>query len=134
VCIRFVGGSFAIATTALPIAYSVDVSTEESRSKNLSMLAAAVTLGASLGYFLGGVVGIASVETAFWVQILMLLGCIGAMYMLLGESKAPGAALSAEKTEKKRSAYSKTTKSPSPSFSPPHKNSPQAWTLAMCEI
>jgi len=103
VCIRFVGGSFAIATTALPIAYAVDVSAEESRSKNLSLLAAAVTLGASLGYFLGGVVGILSVEAAFLAQCAMLVGCIGAMYMTLGESKAPEAALSVEKAEKKRS-------------------------------
>ena len=64
----FTGGLF----TAM-LNYLINVSDPETRGKNLTIYATIQTVGSACGYFIGGMLGTISTETAFIAQIITLL-------------------------------------------------------------
>lgn len=86
IAIRFGGGSFVICSSVLLVACAVDLSPEPLRARNLAYVAAATTLGGSLGYFSGGLMGMVSVEAAFWAQSALLILSAALAWGLLGET------------------------------------------------
>jgi len=64
----FTGGLF----TAM-LNYLINVSDPETRGKNLTIYATIQTVGSACGYFIGGMLGTISTETAFVAQIITLL-------------------------------------------------------------
>lgn len=54
VVVRFVSGFGVIASSTLMISHVIEISDMKDRARHLAYIAAAVTLGASIGYFLGG--------------------------------------------------------------------------------
>ena len=64
----FTGGCFTAMSN-----YVIHVSDPESRGTNLTAMVTIQTVGGALGYFIGGFLGLISVETAFAVQIAVLV-------------------------------------------------------------
>lgn len=72
----FTGGCFTAFSN-----YVIHVSDPGSRGTNLTALVTIQTVGGALGYFVGGLLGVISVETAFAVQIAVLVLC-GVLFRL----------------------------------------------------
>lgn len=66
----FTGGAFTAFSN-----YVIHVSNPESRGTNLIALVTIHTVAGALGYFVGGFLGVISVETAFAAQIAVLVLC-----------------------------------------------------------
>lgn len=66
----FTGGGFTAFSN-----YVIHVSDPDSRGTNLTTMVTIQTVGGALGYFIGGFLGLLSVETAFAVQIAVLILC-----------------------------------------------------------
>ena len=66
----FTGGCFTAFSN-----YVIHISDSESRGTNLTAMVTIQTVGGALGYFVGGFLGVISVETAFAVQIFVLVLC-----------------------------------------------------------
>lgn len=72
----FTGGCFTAFSN-----YVIHVSDAGSRGTNLTALVTIHTVAGALGYFVGGFLGVISVETAFAVQIAVLVLC-GVLFQL----------------------------------------------------
>lgn len=66
----FTGGAFTAFTN-----YVINVSPAETRTRNLTLLVTMQSVSSAVGYFLGGMLGIISVEAAFVAQIILLALC-----------------------------------------------------------
>lgn len=66
----FTGGCFTAFSN-----YIVNTSTRLSRNTNLTTTLTIQTVGGALGYFVGGFLGLISVETSFIAQVITLLLC-----------------------------------------------------------
>ncbi|MFW5795525.1 MAG: MFS transporter [Bacillota bacterium] len=85
---RFVSGFGASASLTLFVSHMVEISQPQERAKHLAWLAAALALGRSFGYFLGGFIssnptvvsllntGIDSLKRVFLIQALVNLGLV----------------------------------------------------------
>ncbi|MGM0495481.1 MAG: MFS transporter [Bacillota bacterium] len=85
---RFVSGFGASASLTLFVSHMVEISEPKDRAKHLAWLAAALALGRSFGYFIGGFIssnptainllgtGITSLERVFLIQALVNLGLV----------------------------------------------------------
>src|SRR5690554_3998926 len=65
---RFMSGIGAVAASTLLISHLIEISDIRQRAKNLAYAAAALTLGGSMGYYLGGFLG----TNEFMVDLLNL--------------------------------------------------------------
>lgn len=72
----FTGGCFTAFSN-----YVIHVSEPGSRGANLTTMVTIQTVSGALGYFVGGFLGVVSVETAFVVQIAVLVLC-GVLFQL----------------------------------------------------
>ncbi len=72
----FTGGCFTAFSN-----YVIHVSESDSRGTNLTTMVTVQTVSGALGYFVGGFLGVVSVETAFVVQIAVLVLC-GVLFQL----------------------------------------------------
>lgn len=72
----FTGGCFTAFSN-----YVIHISTPDTRGTNLTALVTIQTVAGALGYFVGGFLGVVSVETAFAVQIAVLILC-GVLFQL----------------------------------------------------
>ena len=74
----FIGGSYVVFLT-----YTVNVSPEEKRGRNLAINATVNSVSASFGYFVGGMVGEINIYYSVWLQaatlaitsVLLYIGC-----------------------------------------------------------
>ncbi len=66
----FTGGCFTAFSN-----YIVNTSDLSSRNTNLTTMLTIQTVGGALGYFIGGFLGLISVETSFIAQVITLLSC-----------------------------------------------------------
>lgn len=66
----FTGGAFTAFTN-----YVINVSPTEKRTRNLTLLVTIQSVSSAVGYFLGGMLGMISVEAAFIAQIVLLALC-----------------------------------------------------------
>jgi len=85
---RFVSGFGARASLTLFVSHMVEISEPKDRAKHLAWLAAALALGRSFGYFIGGFIssnptainllgtGLTSLEKVFLIQALVNLGLV----------------------------------------------------------
>lgn len=91
VAARFIGGCFSCSNLVCTMAYVVDLTTPENRTRYLSYFAAVSSVANSLGFFIGGFIGSASVLATFWAQAgALALGSLLAL-VLLEETLAPSA-------------------------------------------
>jgi len=64
----FCGGSYVVFST-----YTVNMSTDENRGRNLAINATVTAVSASFGYFVGGMVGELNVYYSVWLQVATLV-------------------------------------------------------------
>ena len=72
----FTGGCFTAFSN-----YVIHTSAPDARGTNLTAMVTIQTVGGAMGYFVGGLLGLVSVETAFAVQIAVLILC-GILFQL----------------------------------------------------
>ncbi|OOB77066.1 MAG: hypothetical protein BEN19_02535 [Epulopiscium sp. Nuni2H_MBin003] len=70
---RLWSGSFSSGILTTTLTYIAYISTVENKALNLTIFATVSTLGVTLGYFVGGILGDISLQTSFIAQICMLL-------------------------------------------------------------
>ncbi len=86
---RAFSGVFTGALVVSQLAYVVSTSTEQDRSKKLSICLTISGVFNAFGYFAGGMLGTVSVRTAFLVQIIvLLLGMILTPFLLKKTGRA----------------------------------------------
>ena len=73
----FTGGCFTGFSN-----YVINTSTPEKRNTNLTTMLTIQTVAGALGYFIGGFLGLISVETSFTAQVVTLLTCAFGFYFL----------------------------------------------------
>lgn len=83
---RFVAGLFSGAVFVAVMAYTVNVTTNENRSKYMSYYAAISSFAAAMGYLIGGLLGDISIEMTFTVQVIGTLVLTLFAALFLGES------------------------------------------------
>ncbi len=81
----FCGGAYTAIMNQVVNTSGYDM---KSCSKNLTTLATVQSVASACGYFIGGMLGLISVETAFIAAILLNIG-VGAMVLLLWEDDTP---------------------------------------------
>ncbi len=64
----FCGGSYVVFMT-----YTVNLSTDENRGRNLAINATVTAVSSSFGYFIGGMVGELNVYYSVWLQVATLI-------------------------------------------------------------
>ncbi|OON94152.1 MAG: hypothetical protein ATN31_04325 [Candidatus Epulonipiscioides saccharophilum] len=69
---RMIGGLFSGGIFVGFLTYITYISSEQSKAKNIAILATIATLGGTVGYFLGGLIGNIDVRISFITQIIML--------------------------------------------------------------
>ncbi len=80
----FCGGVFTAFSN-----YIINTTTDPlQRAENLTTQVTIQNVASAVGYFVGGMLGVISTETAFWVQIVMLIG-IGALFLVVCEDDTP---------------------------------------------
>lgn len=70
---RMFAGMFCSGSYVAFITYTVNLSTEENRAKNLTINATAIAVSSSFGYFVGGMIGEIDVYYSVWLQVAVLL-------------------------------------------------------------
>ena len=103
---RFFSGLGVVASSTLLISHVIEISEKNDRSKNLAYSAAAITLGGSIGYYLGGYLGtniavmnflnIVTYEKIFLIQAL--LNVIYALYIFIVFEETTSEIASAKKS------------------------------------
>ncbi len=74
---RMVAGAFSSGAWTAALNYVVNTSKPEDRGQNLTVYATLQNVISAVGYFIGGMLGLISVEFTFTVQVVMLAaGCI----------------------------------------------------------
>ena len=81
----FIGGSYVSFLT-----YTVNVSDEDSRGKNLAVNATVQAVSASFGYFVGGMIGEINVYWSVWLQVITLAGTSVLHCFLLEDDRRAG--------------------------------------------
>ncbi len=66
VIVRFISGFGVVASTTLLISHVIEISDMKDRAKHLAYVGAAVTLGAALGYFIGGFLATNEIMRSFF--------------------------------------------------------------------
>ncbi|MBQ3092040.1 MAG: MFS transporter, partial [Clostridia bacterium] len=79
----FTGGAFTSFSN-----YVVNTSTPENRGANLTTLVTVQNVCGALGYFVGGMLGLISVEAAFIAQVIVLAAA-GVLYFFICEDDTP---------------------------------------------
>ena len=79
----FTGGAFTAFSN-----YVVNTSTPENRGANLTTLVTVQNVCGALGYFVGGMLGLISVEAAFIAQVIVLAAA-GVLYFFICEDDTP---------------------------------------------
>ncbi len=80
----FCGGTFTSFTN-----YIININSDpQERAKYLTALATIQTVAGAVGYFVGGMLGLISVEAAFIAQVCTLAGC-GVLFFILLEDDTP---------------------------------------------
>ncbi len=88
VLFRFVSGFGAVSASTLLITHVIELSPKDKRARNLAYVAAAVTLGGSLGYYLGGFLSTNAWATGFfhiteYKQIFLIQALLNTFYAAL---------------------------------------------------
>ncbi|MBQ5771674.1 MAG: MFS transporter, partial [Clostridia bacterium] len=81
----FIGGSYVAFLT-----YSVNVSDDGNRGKNLAVNATIQAVSASFGYFVGGMIGEINVYWSVWLQVITLAGTSVLHYFLIEDDRQSG--------------------------------------------
>lgn len=81
----FIGGSYVSFLT-----YTVNVSDDENRGKNLAVNATVQAVSASFGYFVGGMIGEINVYWSVWLQVITLAGTSVLHFLFLENDRQPG--------------------------------------------
>ncbi len=94
---RFVSGFGVVSSITLFTSHLIEVTEKENRAKYLAYIAAAVTLGASLGYYIGGFIStnpfmvqlfnITNNKEVFLIQSLLNIAYIGIIILLFKDRK-----------------------------------------------
>lgn len=63
----FCGGSYVVFMT-----YTINLSTEENRGRNLTLNATLIAVSSAFGYFVGGMIGELNVYYSVWLQVITL--------------------------------------------------------------
>lgn len=79
----FTGGAFTAFSN-----YVINTSTQETRGQNLTALITIQTVASACGYFIGGMLGLISVEAAFIAQVATLCAC-GLLYFVVCVDDTP---------------------------------------------
>lgn len=83
---RFIAGLFSAAVFVAVMAYIVNVTTNENRSKYMAYYAAFSSFAGAMGYLVGGLLGDISIELTFFIQVLGTLVLTVMAAIFLGES------------------------------------------------
>jgi len=83
---RFVAGWFSAAVFVAIMAYTVNITTNENRSKYMSYYAAFSSFAGAMGYLVGGLLGDISIKLTFYVQVVSTLVLTLIAALILGES------------------------------------------------
>ncbi|MDD4377973.1 MAG: MFS transporter, partial [Eubacteriales bacterium] len=83
---RLWAGAFSGGWTVMSIAYVSDLSTEETKGKNMSMYVAIQSLATALGFLCGGLIADRSIRWAFNLQVILLLTAASLFYIFLKDS------------------------------------------------
>ena len=94
-CARAISGAFSGGCLVTAMAYTIDVSDSQHRTKNLAIHAALQTSSAGVGYLLGGVLGTISFRLAFNTQALWMFLLSVLAYFYIEDSYADKRAVSA---------------------------------------
>ena len=78
----FCGGSYVGFMT-----YTVNLSTDDNRGRNLAINATAIAVSSSFGYFIGGMVGELNVYWSVWLQVITLVASAVLHYIFCAEDK-----------------------------------------------
>lgn len=84
--IRFIAGVFSAGFTVGIMAMVVDVSTDEDRAKNIAGYAAMLSISASIGFLIGGLLGFLPVRWVFYIQGLTMMLLSACVYLFLNET------------------------------------------------
>lgn len=82
---RFLAGAFVVSFLTIILAYTTDINKEENRLKALANVAAASTIGTSMGSFLGGVLGNNNYKVTFLVQFIFSIIVVIGMVLFIKE-------------------------------------------------
>ncbi|MBQ9534315.1 MAG: MFS transporter [Clostridia bacterium] len=89
---RFLSGCMYVTMQVCPLTYIINVSSPETRGRNLAVKAAIASAFGAAGYFIGGLLGEISVMTAFIAQISCM--CLaGALVFFLFDTDLPADAV-----------------------------------------
>ena len=78
----FCGGSYVCFMT-----YTVNLSTDANRGRNLAINATATAVSSSFGYFIGGMVGELNVYYSVWLQVATLVVCSVLHFLFCADDK-----------------------------------------------
>lgn len=84
---RLVAGFFSAGVFVCSMAYLVDMTDQESRGRHMSYYVAFNSVGAAFGYFIGGLVGNASILAVFILQTSAILLCGILTYVMLEDTQ-----------------------------------------------
>ena len=70
---RGASGIFIAAINCIELLYIIDISTPETKGRNILYLSTVTSISAALGYLVGGLAGEISVKTTFIVQLVVLV-------------------------------------------------------------
>lgn len=91
---RLIAGCFTSGTSVCLMAMIIELSDPRERAAHLSYYAAMVGMSSALGYFAGGMIGLAGVLPVFYAQTAVLLAAALMVFMMLrrmdGDRPAPG--------------------------------------------
>ena len=84
---RMVAGAFSSGAWTASLNYVVNTSSPEDRGEHLTVYATLQNVISAVGYFIGGMLGLISVEFTFTVQVVMLAaGCIGLFFVCIDDT------------------------------------------------
>ena len=96
----FTGGAFVSFLT-----YTVNVSTDENRAKNLTICATIQSVAGAFGYFIGGTLGEIGIHLTFFVQAATLLGAGILFYIFLEDDRREKGAIPFKKVVKEANPF-----------------------------
>lgn len=84
---RLISGFFNGAMHIPIFAYIIDISKKEEIKNRINITVAFSTVGTSIGYFVGGMVGIYGINLNFYIQFIVFTGLILFTFMAFSENK-----------------------------------------------
>ena len=85
---RFIAGFFTAGVSVCSFAYLVNMTNKENRGRHMSYYVAINSVGASFGYFIGGVLGNFSITAVFILQSSTIILNGIATYLMVDEGKS----------------------------------------------